>query len=384
MLWQHLFWIFGHPEVYILILPPMGMVSEILPVFSRKPLFGYTSVVFAGIFIAVTGFAVWSHHMFAVGLGPIPNGYFATATFLVGVPTGVKVFNWLATLWGGQISFKPPMLFALAFVAMFTIGGISGVMHASPPTDLQQTDTYFIVAHIHYVLFGGAIFGIMGGIYDWFPKTTGKMLNEKLAYIHFWLMFIGANMAFFPMHFLGMWGMPRRVYTYDSAQGFDAVNMVVTVGAMIMGASFLFLVHNILRSLRNGQPAGDDPWDGHTLEWSISSPPSVHNFDELPEVRSNRPWFDHKHPELAGEHGHGAPAATPAPAHAQHKRHRHIHLPSPSFWPLVMAIGVFIAGYGLIYVNEQGAPFLGIGVIIVLIAAYAWFREPVIAETTHH
>jgi len=378
VLWQHLFWVFGHPEVYILIIPAMGIVSEVLPVFARKPLFGYTSIIMAGVFIGVTGFAVWSHHMFAVGLGPIPNGYFATATMMIAVPTGVKVFNWLATLWGGQLSFKTPMLFALAFVGLFTIGGISGIMHSSPPTDLQQTDTYFIVAHLHYVLFGGSIFGIMAGLYYWFPKITGKMLSEGLGKWHFWLMFIGSNMAYFPMHFLGLWGMPRRIYTYDSSLGFDAVNMVVTIGSMIMGASFLFLVYNIVKSLRSGPPAGNDPWDGHTLEWSIASPPPVHNFDELPTVRSNRPWFDQKHPELA---------ENPAPAgEAQErpKRHRHIHLPSPSYWPLVMAAGFTMAAFGLIYAREQGAAFIALGLVMTTVSIYAMLREPAIAETTHH
>ena len=377
VLWQHLFWVFGHPEVYILILPPMGMVSEILPVFSRKPIFGYKFVVLAGIFIGVTGFAVWSHHMFAVGLGPMANTYFATATLLVGIPTGVKIFNWIATLYKGKLTFETPMLFSLAFVALFTIGGISGVMHASPPTDLQQTDTYFIVAHFHYVLFGGAIFGMMGGLYYWFPKVTGRMLNETLGKAHFWLMFIGANLAFFPMHFSGMAGMPRRIYTYDSDLGVGWLNMISTVGALIMGASFLFLAYNIFHSLKKGKAAGNDPWDGHTLEWSVSSPPPLHNFDEIPTVRSTRPHWDQKHPELAE---HGVPPPPPLP-----RKNKHIALPSPSYWPLVLAAGMTIAAFGALY-HATILPVLPIGLAIAVIATYAWVLEPPIAEQTegHH
>ena len=368
ILWQHLFWIFGHPEVYILILPPMGFVSEIIPVFSRKPLFGYRAMVLASVFIAITGFAVWSHHMFAVGLGPIANTYFATATMLVAVPTGVKIFNWIATIWGGQVSLKTPMLFALGFVGLFTIGGISGVMHASPPSDLQQTDTYFIVAHFHYVLFGGGMFGIMAGLYYWFPKITGRMLSDGLGKLHFWLMFIGFNMTFFPMHFLGLNGMPRRVYTYTEDLGFGSLNMLSTVGSFIMGVSFLVMAYNIWKSLKRGEKAGNDPWDANTLEWSIASPPPEHNFDELPEVRSERPLFDQKHPELA----HNAPP--PAP---EHHAHRHIHLPAPSYWPLIIGIAVTVAALGLIYTIY---PVLGIGLGVAVASIYAWVKEPPFAE----
>ena len=367
ILWQHLFWIFGHPEVYILILPAMGVVSEILPVFSRKPLFGYKAIVLSGIFIAVTGFAVWSHHMFAVGLGPIANAYFATSTLIVAIPTGVKIFNWLATTWGGQLVFKTPMLFALAFIGLFTIGGISGVMHASPPSDLQQTDTYFIVAHFHYVLFGGSIFGLMAGFYYWFPKVTGRMLSEHLGKWHFWLQFIGFNVTFFPMHWLGLNGMPRRIYTYSSGLGFDALNMLATVGAFIMAAGFLFFFYNIYRSLRSGDTAGKDPWDGHTLEWTTDSPPAIHNFDELPEVRSVRPFWDQKHPEVA---------ENPPPPPPENHRHRHIHLPSPSYWPFVLAAGIVIAAFGVLYHRS----LIALGLSLLVISIYAWVKEPVTAE----
>ena len=377
VLWQHLFWIFGHPEVYVLILPAMGVVSEILPVFSRKPLFGYRMIVLAGVIIAVLGFAVWSHHMFAVGLGPIANGYFATATMVIAIPTGVKIFNWIATLWRGQLSFPTPMLFALAFIALFTVGGLSGVMHASPPTDLQQTDTYFIVAHLHYVLFGGSMFGLMGGIYYWFPKVTGRMLNEGLGKLHFWVMFIGANLAFFPMHFVGLGGMPRRVFTYAEELGLGDLNLLVSIGAFIMGGSFLFLVVNIFKSLKNGKIAGDDPWDGHTLEWTTPSPPPLHNFDELPEVRSVRPLWDEKHPEAADN-------PPPPKVDPTQRRQRHIHLPSPSYWPLVLAIGTMVSFFGILYVHEGGVPAIIIGVLIAFIATMAWVIEPVTADEGHH
>ncbi len=367
VLWQHLFWIFGHPEVYILILPAMGIVSEILPVFSRKPLFGYKAIVLSGVFIAVTGFAVWSHHMFAVGLGPIANAYFATSTLIVAIPTGVKIFNWIATTWGGQIMLKTPMLFALAFIGLFTIGGISGVMHASPPSDLQQTDTYFIVAHFHYVLFGGAIFGLMAGFYYWFPKVTGRMLDERLGKWHFWLQFIGFNITFFPMHWLGLNGMPRRIYTYSSELGLDALNMLATVGAFIMASSFLFFFYNVFRSAGHGDEAGKDPWDGQTLEWTTDSPPKLHNFDEIPEVRSPRPLWDQKHPEAA---------QNPPPTPQEHHRHRHIHLPSPSYWPIVLAAGMTTAAFGLLYHRS----LIALGLSILVISIFAWVREPVTAE----
>ena len=259
LLWQHLFWIFGHPEVYILILPAMGIVSEVLPAFARKPLFGYPSMVYATALIGFLGFGVWAHHMFAVGMGPIADSAFALTSMLIAIPTGIKVFNWLSTIWGGSLRFRTPFCFAVAFVAMFTIGGLSGIMHASPPVDLQQTDSYFVVAHFHYVLFGGTLLGLFAGIYYWFPKMTGRLLDERLGLLHFWLMLIGFNLTFFPMHFLGLMGMPRRIYTYAPGLGWDFWNLVCTVGAVLQGISLLVFLANVARSLRSGSRGGPGP-----------------------------------------------------------------------------------------------------------------------------
>ncbi|MDQ3571002.1 MAG: cytochrome c oxidase subunit I, partial [Actinomycetota bacterium] len=259
VLWQHLFWIFGHPEVYILILPAMGMVSEILPVFSRKPLFGYPVMVFSGIAIGFMGWGVWVHHMFAVGLGPVAVSAFSLSTMFIAVPTGVKIFNWIATTWRGSLKFSTPMLFAMGFVAMFTIGGLSGVTHAVSPHDRQQTDTYYVVAHFHYVLFGGALFGIMGGIYYWWPKVFGFMLNERLGKLNFWTWFLGFNLAFGPMHILGLQGMPRRIYTYDESLGLDLWNMVSTVGAFVIAFSVAVFMFNVRRSHKRQVRAPADP-----------------------------------------------------------------------------------------------------------------------------
>ncbi len=304
LLWQHLFWIFGHPEVYILILPAFGLVSEVLPTFSRKPLFGYPVMVYSGILIGFLGFGVWAHHMFAVGMGPIADTVFSVTTMLIAIPTGVKIFNWIFTMWGGSLRFTTAMLFAIALVGMFTIGGISGIMHASPPADLQQTDTYFIVAHFHYVLVGGSFMGLMAGLYYYFPKLTGRLLNEPLGKVHFWTNLVGANLAFFPMHYSGMLGMPRRIVTYDANQGWDTFNLLSSIGAFTMGAATLVLVYNILVSRKRGALAGNDPWGGGTLEWSIPSPPPIYNFAKIPRVTSRYPMWDLKSPQLAADVPH--------------------------------------------------------------------------------
>jgi len=299
LLWQHLFWSFGHPEVYILILPAFGMISEILPVFSRKPLFGYTFVAWSGVAIGFLSFTVWAHHMFAVGLPPVAQAFFATSTTLIAIPTAVKIFNWVGTVWGGKLNLKVPMLFALGFVAMFLIGGLNGVALAVVPFDYQVTDSYFVVSHLHYVLFGGTVFGIFAGIFYWFPKMTGKLLNERLGQIQFWLMLIGVNLTFFPMHILGILGMPRRIYTYPDNLGWNELNLLATIGAFIIAIAILIFLWNFIITLRSGQPAGDDPWDAFTLEWDTTSPPKPYNFLVLPVVRSRRPFYDKKNPETA-------------------------------------------------------------------------------------
>ncbi len=301
LLWQHLFWFFGHPEVYILILPAMGMVSEIVPVFSRKPLFGFMTVAYSTVAIGALGFTVWAHHMFSTGLPDASLLFFSADSFLIGVPTGIKIFSWLGTMWGGKLSFKTPLLFAIGFISMFLIGGISGIQLAVVPADWQLTDSYFVVAHLHYVLFGGSVFAIMGGIYYWFPKMTGRLLSEGLGKIHFWLMFVGMNLVFFPMHILGLLGMPRRIYTYAPGQGWDLWNFLETIGGFIVAISFLIFTYNLIRTLRKPATHPADPWDGNTLEWKTSSPPSIENFETIPTVRGRRPLWDEKHPDLADE-----------------------------------------------------------------------------------
>ena len=299
LLWQHLFWSFGHPEVYILILPAFGMISEVLPVFSRKPIFGYTFIAWSGVAIGFLSFTVWAHHMFAVGLPPIAQAFFATSTTLIAIPTAVKIFNWIATIALGKVSLKVPMLFACGFIAMFLIGGLDGAALAVVPFDYQVTDTYFVVSHLHYVLFGGTVFGIFAGFYYWFPKMSGKLMNERLGQIQFWLMLIGINLTFFSMHILGLLGMPRRVYTYPDNLGWNEINLLQTVGAFMLGLAIMVFFWNLITSLRSGLPAGDDPWDAYTLEWDTTSPPVHYNFLTIPTVRSRRPFYDMKNPDIA-------------------------------------------------------------------------------------
>ena len=387
VLWQHIFWMFGHPEVYILILPIFGMVSEVLPTFSRKPLFGYNVMVFSGILIGWLGWGVWSHHMFAMGLGPIADAFFATSTMLIAIPTGIKIFNWLATLWGGSIRFTTAMLFAVAFIVTFTIGGISGVMHAAAPADLQQTDTYFVVAHIHYVFFGGTVMGLWAGIYYWFPKFFGRMLDERLGQAHFWLTFIGMNVTFFPMHFLGMHGMPRRIFTYSEGLGFDGLNLLATIGSYILGAGTLILAYNLVVSYRRGKPASANPWGAATLEWSIPSPPPEYNFRHTPVVHSRMPLWEGD-PQLDegiphGRHDEDTEQLTIAGKQIgeveypddESKMSAHdlgIHLPPPSFWPIVLAfaISLFFGGWIL----HWAVPL--VGVALIAFAMYSFAFEP--------
>ena len=377
LLWQHLFWLFGHPEVYIMILPAMGIVSDVLPTFARKPIFGYAAIVFAGAAIGFMGWGVWAHHMFAVGLGPVANSAFALSTMFIAVPTGVKIFNWLGTLWGGDLRFKTPMLFAVGMVALFIIGGLSGVSHAIVPHDAQQTDTYYIVAHFHYVLFGGAIFGLFAGFYYWWPKFFGWMLGEGLGKLQFWLLFIGANLTFGPMHIVGLQGMPRRTYTYPEGMGWDLWNMMETVGAFIIALSVLVFMVNIAISKLRNEEAGDDPWDARTLEWSISSPPPEHNFDVIPIVRERDDFWYRKY----GPH---TPEGEPQPviAGGEDTHEEHIHLPSPSYFPMFGALGLPIAGYGVVYFNEWSFASLviGAGMLVTLLSMVGWVLEPGTAE----
>jgi len=304
ILWQHLFWFFGHPEVYIVILPALGVVSEILPVFSRKPLFGYRAFVWATIAIGLLSFSVWAHHMFTTGVVFLP--FFTFMTALIAIPTGVKMFNWLATLWRGSLVFTTAMLFALGVISMFLIGGISGVMLAAAPVDFHLQDTYFVVAHLHYVFFGGAAMGVFAASYYWFPKMTGRRLNEMLGKVHFLMLFVGFNATFFVQHSLGIQGMPRRVADYAADAGWTEMNLISTAGAFLIAFSMVPFVVNVVTTLLNGEKVGDDPWEGNTLEWATTSPPPTYNFDRLPPIRSERPMFDlrHKqdpnvHPELA-------------------------------------------------------------------------------------
>ncbi|HEX6615634.1 MAG TPA: cytochrome c oxidase subunit I [Gemmatimonadales bacterium] len=364
LLWQHFFWIFGHPEVYILILPAFGIVSEILPVFARKPLFGYAAMVFSGIFIAFLGFGVWAHHMFATGMGPIADTYFSLVTMLIASPTGVKIFNWLGTIWGGSIQYKTPVYFALGFVAMFIIGGLSGVMHASPPADMQQTDTYFIVAHFHYVMFGGSIFGLTAGAYYWWPKMFGRVLDERLGRWHFWLMLIGFNLTFFPMHILGLNGMPRRVYTYPEGLGFEQLNLLETVGAFILAFSFAIFLINIWKTSRGPRNAPADPWNAATLEWAIPSPPQPWNFAEIPSVHARDPLWEAKRER-------GGPLPEP-----QRVSGEGIHMPNPSYWPLVSALGLTAMMAGLMLIHHLGPWGIIAGGAVLLFGIFNWAFEP--------
>lgn len=335
VVWDQLFWIFGHPEVYILILPAFGIFSEVVPTMSKKPLFGYSSMVFATLLIGFLSYMVWTHHMFDFGFGPVINTIFTISSMLIAVPTGIKIFNWIFTMWNGHIRWNTAMYFAVGFIPSFVMGGVTGVMLAMAPADLQYHDSYFVVAHFHYVLIGGLIFGLFAGIFYWFPKIYGRMLDERLGKITFWLILIGFHTTFLPQHFMGLLGMPRRVFTYKAGMGLETLNLISTIGSWIMGVGFLIFLINLVHTLRSGPRASADPWDGRTLEWATSSPAPEYNFAAVPLIRARDALWAEK------QHGNGRiPAAQPPGP---------IHMPSPSILPFVMAVGLMIAGYGGVY-----------------------------------
>lgn len=352
IIWQHLFWIFGHPEVYILILPLFGLFSDIFSTFSKKRLFGYTAMVFATMLIAFLGFMVWAHHMFAVGLGPVANSIFAIATMAIAVPTGIKIFNWLATMWGGQITINSAMLWALGFIPTFTLGGMTGVMVASVVADYQYHDTYFVVAHFHYVIVGGTIFGIFAGLHYWWPKMFGRILHEGMGKFTFWTFLIGFHLTFFIQHFLGLMGMPRRYSTYLPNQGLDLGNQISTVGAFLMAIAVIVFVYNVFYTAAKGKKAPEDPWDGRSLEWATASPPAHYNFKQVPLVRGLDPLWVEK--------TEGKGKMTPSEPLGD------IHMPNSSILPFMMSLGLFIAGFGFIYQVDHKAwlivVFIGMGI----------------------
>jgi cytochrome c oxidase subunit 1 len=389
LLWQHLFWIFGHPEVYILVLPAFGIVSEVLPVFSKKPLFGYPFVVFSGAAIGFVGWGVWAHHMFASGLGPISVAVFSLATMAIAVPTGVKIINWTLTMWGGKLTFPTPMLFAVGLIVEFTIGGLSGVTHSVAPSDTQQTDTYYIVAHFHYVLFGGAIFGIFAGLYYWWPKVFRKRLNENLGRWNFWLMVIGMNLTFGPMHIVGLQGQPRRMYRWSDAragEGFFNIgfwNLVSSIGAFILAVGVLFFLVNVWYTARREPVCELDPWDARTLEWMTASPPKEHNFDAIPTVHAVDEFFHRKYEDVSDDGSHDMRKVATAEevlAAEEARGESHIHLPSPSYWPIVLSLGLPIIGYGVIY-NRL---LISVGAALVLLSVFGWALEPSVAPESDY
>ncbi len=376
LLWQHLFWVFGHPEVYILILPAFGLVSEVLPTFSRKPLFGYPVMVYSGILIGFLGFGVWAHHMFSVGMGPIADAVFSLTTMLIAIPTGVKIFNWIATLWGGQVRYTVAMKFAVALVGMFTIGGISGVMHSSPPADLQQTDTYFVVAHFHYVLYGGSIFGLFAGMYYYFPKITGRFLSEKLGNWHFWITLVAMNLTFFPMHFSGLLGMPRRIYQYPSGQGLELFNLLSTAGTLLLMIGTAFGLWNVWKSWRKGEVASSNPWGAATLEWTIPSPPPEYNFAELPQVKSRYPLWNMRGGDKLV---HETTTEEEQGRHIPTARELGIVMPNPSIWPLLCAAGIIVMFCGLLFMETSLTAAIAIMVIGTMWwvgSLYRWLLTP--------
>ena len=366
ILWQHLFWIFGHPEVYILILPAMGIVSEILPTFSKKPLFGYPIIVFSGATIGFLGFGVWSHHMFTTGMGTVATAAFSLMTMAIAVPTGVKMFNWIGTIWGGHIRMSTPMMFALGFMWMFMMGGFSGVMHSAAPADAQQQDSYFVVAHFHYVLIGGSIFALLAGIHYWFPLIFGRKVSEFWGKLSFWVIFVGFNTTFFPMHFLGLNGMPRRTAVYDGNMGWNDANLIATGGAFILGIGVAIYFGVMIYTYFKGEKTSHDVWGARTLEWSVpSTPPPEHNFDVTPTVHARDAYWYEKN--------HQAEINAEKAAHAKEdEAHGGIHMPSQSWFPLVAAVGLLIGA--IFFVNHIMVGAIAGGAVMFL-GVYLWAAE---------
>ncbi|HRN17469.1 MAG: cytochrome c oxidase subunit I [Trueperaceae bacterium] len=367
ILWQHLFWIFGHPEVYIIILPAFGVISEIIPTFSRKPIFGYPIMILSGILIGFMGFAVWTHHMFTTGLGPVVNTAFSLTSFIIGIPTGVKIFNWLGTLWGGSIRFTTSLLYALAFLVTFTLGGITGIMVAMPTFDAQVHDTYFVVAHFHYVMGGGALLAFFGALYYWFPKITGKMMDEKLGKVAWVFTVIGFHLIFFPQHLAGLMGMPRRIQTYPEGIGLELVNMLSTIGSWVMGVGLILIFYGVIHALVRGKPAGKDPWDARTLEWTTESPPAYYGFKTQPVVNSLDAFWAEKYPESM----HVTP---PDPAEGRAYDAAGVHIPGQSWFPILGALALAVGCYGLMYDNMVLAVICGLSFIFTI---FAWAFEGV-------
>ncbi|MBD62276.1 cytochrome c oxidase subunit I [bacterium] len=357
ILWQHLFWVFGHPEVYIIVLPAFGIVSEIIPVFSKKPLFGYKLVVLSGAAIGFMGFTVWSHHMFTVGMGPIVNSAFSITTAAIAIPTGVKIFNWILTLWNGKIKFSVPMMYATALVFLFMVGGFSGLMHGAAASDFQQHDTYFVVAHFHYTILGGGLFGFLAGTVYWLPKFFGKIMDEERGRKIFWWIFASFNLTFFPMHFLGTGGMPRRIYTYSADMEWTALNGFITLASFVLGITLLVFFIEVIKAVKSKNKASADPWDARTLEWSIPSPPPVYNFADLPKVEKVDEFWESK---ISNK-----PIKTlPRDPHG-------IHMPGKSWMPLITSVGLMLASFGAIY--QSDLRYIGLG--IFLLAYYGWALE---------
>jgi cytochrome c oxidase subunit 1 len=362
ILWQHLFWIFGHPEVYILILPAMGIISEILPTFSRKALFGYPIVVFSGASIGFLGFGVWSHHMFTTGMGTAATAAFAFMTMAIAVPTGVKIFNWIGTLWGGHLTMRVPMMFAIGFLWMFMIGGLSGIMHAAAPADAQQHGSYFVVAHFHYVLIGGSLFALFAGITYWFPLMFGRMVSETWGKVAFWFVFIGFNVTFFPMHFLGLEGMPRRTFTYDRDMGWATGNLWATIGAFILGIGVATYFGSLIYAYFKGERRGKDPWDGRTLEWSLPNPPPEYNFQAIPTIHARDAyWYQKRHKDEVEKETADKVKAD--------ESHGGIHMPFQSIYPFLASVGILIGAIGTAIIDPANP------------AQYPGFWGPKIAVT---